>query len=155
MKRLLSPSAFGFLLSVFLVGILPPSAQSQTLALAHQQQNRQTARPTPPPKNEQRLKDKLNALSQQFSVNILFEERIVQNITVAPDQAVAGKRLDKQLMELLNPLGLTYKKTGPAQYVVFQKKSRPADQALEESVRESTPDATPQPFSNGSGQTHN
>ena len=122
------------MLTVLLLGSLPQPAHSQTFAMAPQQQNRRPADAAAQPQNGKRLKDVLNELSQQFSVNILFEERIVQNITVSPTQAMTGKRLDRQLTALLNPLGLTYKKTGDTQYVVFQKKSQPVDHTLQGAI---------------------
>ena len=122
------------LVTLLLLGMLPPAAQSQTLAMAQQNQEHPVPVPVSVPESGRRLKDVLNGLSQQFGVSILYEERIVQNIVVTPVLTGRQQRLEKQLKSLLQPLGLAYKKTGDGQYVVFQKQPQPADHSLLEST---------------------
>lgn len=66
------------------------------------------------------LKDHLNELSRRFKVSILFEESVVYGITVNPNalHPLNGKP-DEYLDQVLKPSGLTYKKIGHSQYVVF------------------------------------
>lgn len=134
MKKTVPTFIYRSLVTLLSLGMLPPAAQSQTLALARQSQGHTTSGQVSATENGKRLKDVLNGLSQEFGVNILFEERIVQNIRVAPVLAEGRQRLEKQLTALLQPVGLAYKKIGDAQYVVFQKQIQPAAHSLQESA---------------------
>ena len=108
---------------VLLVCQLGSAGRAQTMAFAKSKVMPQTdlSVNAAAPK---RLKDILNELSRQHKVSILFEESVVQGITVAYETAQASSRkLEKQLESLLKPYGLNYKKIGQSQYVVFSTKS--------------------------------
>lgn len=71
-----------------------------------------------------RLKDILNELSRQHKVSILFEDAVVQGITVEAETVhTSARKLEKQLELLLKPYGLNYKKIGQSQYVIFAVKA--------------------------------
>jgi len=79
-----------------------------------------------------RLKDVLNSLSNQYKVNILFDETIVQNILINQDLNFNGNKLEKQLDNLLKPYGLKYKKISESQYVIIQDHRKTGDRASSE-----------------------
>ena len=77
---------------------------------------------------EQDLKTVLNEISRTHSVSIIFEEKLVRGIRVTvPPAALSSPELDKQLLALLVPYGLNYRKVGKNQYVVIQSKKRNAE----------------------------
>ena len=68
------------------------------------------------------LKDVLNELNTQYGVNILFELRTVDGLSVATETVNAKGTLEKKLDRVLGPLGLHYKKINGNSYLIIGEK---------------------------------
>ena len=110
----------GVYLALVLTGLRPGWSQSIMLASNVQQSPSQPANG-----NIRLLKDVLNELNNRYGVNILFELRAVEGLSVATETISPKATLEKNLANLLSPLGLRYKKVNTNSYlIVGGKKSK-------------------------------
>lgn len=110
-------SNVGLLSMLLLIGLRPGWSQSVVLA-SNVQQKRTDADKVA----SRQLKDVLNELKNQYGVNIMFELRTVDGLSVSPDALDSRATLDKNLESLLRPLGLRYKKVNSSSYLILGDK---------------------------------
>ncbi|OIN56129.1 SusC/RagA family TonB-linked outer membrane protein [Arsenicibacter rosenii] len=100
-----------------LVGFRP--GWSQSIVLANNVQRKQL---TTPHLAERQLKEVLHELKTQYGADILFELRTVEGISVSARRLNAKATLEKNLENLLHPLGLRYKKVNSNSYLILADK---------------------------------
>ena len=110
-------SNVGLLSMLLLTGLRPGWSQSVVLASNVQQKRTDTDKVA-----SRQLKDVLNELKNQYGVNIMFELRTVDGLSVSPDVLDSRSTLDKNLENLLHPLGLRYKKVNSNSYLILGDK---------------------------------
>ena len=103
----------GLLSMLLLAGIQP--GWSQSVVFASNVQPTQIAQAKAV---SRQLKDVLNDLKTQYGVNIMFELRTVEGISVTPESLNAKATLEKNLDNLLQPLGLRFKKVNSNSYLI-------------------------------------
>lgn len=113
--KLSSPRA---LCLFFLVSIFPNLTFSQILAYAPQISGQ---RENQLPK-EVKLRDVLLKLKETYGVDILFEDKLLQEFRVSPDMITANGTLEQNLDAILQSTGLTYKKIKDKTYVLLSVK---------------------------------
>ncbi|QDK77859.1 TonB-dependent receptor [Spirosoma sp. KCTC 42546] len=113
-NHLREASHAGILLLLLLVGFQP--GWSQSVVLASNVQQKRTASDQVA---SRQLKDVLNDLKSQYGVNIMFELRTVDGLSVTPESVNTKSTLDKNLETLLRPLGLRYKKVNSNSYLIL------------------------------------
>jgi TonB-linked SusC/RagA family outer membrane protein len=120
-KRLSASSKFGLILTVILLGNQLGRTQTFAKAQAVFQKNNDTPRTAAP----RPLKDALNELMQKYQVEIMFERQAVEGFTVPAGTLNQNFKLEKNLDNLLRPLGLKYKKVNSSSYLVIgERKSK-------------------------------
>ena len=124
----------GLLAILFVLGLQSGWAQSIFLASNLQQ------RAAPSARGSRQLKDVLNELKQRYNVDILFELRTVDGFSVAAEDLVPKAALEKNLDNLLTPLGLRYKKISSGSYLIM------ADKKAKKGVVEPTTPVEPKPL---------
>jgi TonB-linked SusC/RagA family outer membrane protein len=117
---------------LLLIGLRPGWSQSVVLASAIQQRPVQSVQVV-----NRQLKDVLNDLKTHYGVDIMFELRTVEGLSVNPENLNTKATLEKNLQNLLRPLGLRYKKVNINSYLVLserkgKKVAFAEDQALPE-----------------------
>ncbi|WP_461130409.1 SusC/RagA family TonB-linked outer membrane protein [Spirosoma aerophilum] len=118
----------GITLLLLLFGLQPGWSQAVILA-----SNMQPGQVHPASTQVRQLKDVLNELNSRYGVNILFELRSVEGLSV-PMETIRNKAtLEKNLENVLGPLGLRYKKVNASSYLIVG--SRKAKKVAETSVR--------------------
>ena len=119
-RYLRSSLRIGVCFALMLLGLRPGWSQSIILFSNVRQNPAQTAGG-----NVYQLKDVLNDLNSRYGVNILFELRTVEGLSVATGTISAKTTLEKNLANVLSPLGLRYKKVNNNSYLIVSgKKSR-------------------------------
>lgn len=124
----------GLLVILFALGLQPGWAQSVILASNLPQ------RAAPSARGSRQLKDVLNELKQRHNVDILFELRTVEGLSVASEEIAPKAMLEKNLENLLTPLGLRYKKISSGSYLIL------GDKKVKKSTGESIPPVEPKPL---------
>lgn len=120
-KRLSASSKFGLILTVILLGNQLGRTQTFAKAQAVLQKNNDTPRTAAP----RPLKDALTELMQKYQVEIMFERQAVEGFTVPAGALNQNFKLEKNLDNLLRPLGLKYKKVNSSSYLVIgERKSK-------------------------------
>ncbi|WP_229312028.1 SusC/RagA family TonB-linked outer membrane protein [Larkinella punicea] len=110
----------GLLFILLLFGLRPGWSQSLALASTMRQKPVETPRGT-----VRQLKDVLNDLKNTYGVDIMFELRAVEGFTVTAEAINPKATLEKNLGNVLRPLGLRYKKVNSSSYLVIgDKKAR-------------------------------
>lgn len=122
-------SKVGLIVGVLLAGGQP--SWSQSFARAQNTPSKQintTADAAP-----HSLKDALNTLKINYKVEIMFERKVVEGLMVSPDVFNQKLSLEKNLDNLLKPLGLKYKKVNSSSYLILgnNKSKKVAEQLLE------------------------
>ncbi|WP_338875641.1 TonB-dependent receptor [Spirosoma sp. SC4-14] len=108
------------LVSSLLAGGHPGLAQFVAAAKAFPRTTHQTAHP-----QALQLREVLNQFKTRYQVDILFEDRLVNNHIVDPTAIDPSASLEKNLTNLLKPRGLRYTKVRAGVYVVLtENKSR-------------------------------
>ncbi|RAJ97471.1 TonB-linked SusC/RagA family outer membrane protein [Larkinella arboricola] len=69
------------------------------------------------------LREALMELKKQHRIDLLFEEKLLEGISIPADQLNTKGSLERSLLRLLQPVGLRYKKVGRDAYVIFPAKS--------------------------------
>ncbi|GAB3967064.1 TonB-dependent receptor [Spirosoma terrae] len=96
---------------------------SQVLARAEQAQPKESANRAA----AQKLKDVLKKLQDHYAIDILFFDRNVEGLVVAPNVVNLSANIEQNLSAVLKPLGLRYKKVKNGGYVVIARE--PLDKA--------------------------
>jgi TonB-dependent SusC/RagA subfamily outer membrane receptor len=107
----------GIALALLLVGLRP--GWSQTVILAS---NARQNSPQPISTNVRQLKDVLNELNNRYGVNILFELRAVEGLSVPVESVSTRATLEQNLESVLAPLGLRFKKVNTNSYLIVGSK---------------------------------
>ncbi|MCF0061184.1 SusC/RagA family TonB-linked outer membrane protein [Dyadobacter chenwenxiniae] len=81
---------------------------------------------------EMKLKNVLLDLQKHYGVEIIFEDRLVRSVNVAPGSLDFNQSLEKNLSLLLQQNGLTYKKTRKNTFVITEVKAKEAAPVKEE-----------------------
>jgi TonB-linked SusC/RagA family outer membrane protein len=69
---------------------------------------------------ETKLRDVLLKLKEAYGVDILFEDKLLQELKVSQEISTTGSSLEKNLDSILKSTGLTYKKVKDKTYVLLQ-----------------------------------
>lgn len=117
-----------------LVGFRP--GWSQSVVLANNVQRKQL---TTPHTQGRQLKDVLQDLKARYGAEILFELRTVDGVSVPGEKLDSKATLEKNLDNLLRPLGLRYKKVNSNSYLILTGSNRRKVASLETLVPESLP----------------
>ncbi len=67
------------------------------------------------------LREALKLLEGHYKVDIVFGDRIIQNFSVTPDRVLFKGSLEEDLLRILEPTGLKYKKIGNSSYAILAK----------------------------------
>ncbi|QIP17100.1 TonB-dependent receptor [Spirosoma aureum] len=149
MTNLLRKVSHVSLLSMLLlVGLQPGWSQSIALASHVQQKQSDDTRVS-----SRQLKDVLNDLKTQYGVNIMFELRTVEGISVLPETLSSKKTLEKNLESLLRPLGLHYKKVNSNSYLVLGEKKAKKVAFFDNQLPESSPNQEQHPLADAPAKT--
>jgi TonB-linked SusC/RagA family outer membrane protein len=76
------------------------------------------------------LKDALNELKHHFRIDILFDSQATNGVQVSNFRINKQRNVEKNLEEMLAPLGLTYKKVNKSSYLIIDRSSRSASGTL-------------------------
>jgi TonB-dependent starch-binding outer membrane protein SusC len=71
------------------------------------------------PESRLTLRDALMQVKKQFKVDILFEEKLLEGIFVAPVQIQSGQTIENKLNNILAPSKLRYKKVSKQTYLIL------------------------------------
>jgi TonB-linked SusC/RagA family outer membrane protein len=96
------------------------------------------------------LRDALMQVKKQFKVDILFEEKLLEGISVQPTQFQSAQSFENKLNSILNPAGLRYKKVSRQTYLILatEEESKPgAEQSPQVNNEEVTPASQQTPTS--------
>jgi len=105
---------------LFLHLLISFPAGAQALAINQRKQdNTNTQRPAKP----QLLKDALNELKHHFRIDILFDSRTTNGVQLPNFRINKQWNVEKNLDEILTPLGLTYKKVNNSSYLIIDRSS--------------------------------
>ncbi|GGN12120.1 SusC/RagA family TonB-linked outer membrane protein [Dyadobacter beijingensis] len=91
-------------------------------------QNRAKSTPNLPsaiPGSRLTLRDALMQVKKQFKVDILFEEKLLEGVFVAPAQIQGSQSLETKLNNILAPSGLRYKKVSKQTYLILTTTEEP------------------------------
>lgn len=92
-----------------------PPLQAQLLA-----QNRvKTNSSTTSPSGALTLREALMQVKKRYNVDILFEEKVLEGVSVATSQIQTSQSLERNLSNLLQPAGLRFKKVSKVTYVIL------------------------------------
>ncbi|GAB2796533.1 TonB-dependent receptor [Rhabdobacter roseus] len=116
-KPLHKAPLLGFMLLLLLLGKQPGYAQTIVMARALPQEQPVTSKPA-----ALQLKDVLNQLKTQYQVDILFELKTVEGLTVPSTTVSKNLNLERNLEKVLTPFGLRYKKVNSSSYMVLGEK---------------------------------
>jgi len=103
-----------FLLTLLFVGQKTSSAQM--LAYAEQQVPRSEKSTTI------LLKDALNNLKSHYKIDILFEDKVIEGLSVPSNLLNFNSKIERNLDIILSPLGLRYKKIKDGTFLVMNEK---------------------------------
>ncbi|WP_461150369.1 SusC/RagA family TonB-linked outer membrane protein [Spirosoma pulveris] len=108
-------------LLVFLTGMMgylydSPLIHAQLLA---QNLHKNTTSLPPSQSHTLTLREAIMQVKKQYNVDILFEEKLLEGITVGTSQLQSGQSIEKNLTGLLQPAGLRFKKVGKLTYVIL------------------------------------
>ena len=107
-------------LSLSLLLFLSQPGWSQSLLLASNVQHRAAQETT---ENSRLLRDVLNEFNSRYGVNILFERGTVEGLSVLSNTISPRATLEKNLGNVLNPLGLRFKKVNNNSYLIVNDRT--------------------------------
>ncbi|WP_332368646.1 carboxypeptidase-like regulatory domain-containing protein [Spirosoma telluris] len=81
------------------------------------------------------LREALMQVKKQYNVDILFEEKLLEGISVSTSQIQTSQSLERNLSKMLQPVGLRFKKVSKVTYVILM-----AGTELKTSYQEPSPD---------------
>jgi TonB-linked SusC/RagA family outer membrane protein len=104
---------------------------------------------TTAPGSKVTLRDALMQVKKQFKVDILFEEKLLEGITVLPAQVQSGQSIENKLNNILAPAGLRFKKVSKQTYLILTAAEEAKTGALQTQPEnnEEPPAASQQPSS--------
>ncbi|MFC5411778.1 SusC/RagA family TonB-linked outer membrane protein [Larkinella bovis] len=105
----------GILWVLFLLVTLAPAAKAHDSVL--QRNGSKTA------SSSVTLREALMQLKKQYNVDILFEEKLLEGVTVSPDYLNGKRSLDHNLAKILQPAGLQFRQVRKGTYVIFAPKT--------------------------------
>ncbi|WP_439581516.1 SusC/RagA family TonB-linked outer membrane protein [Dyadobacter bucti] len=130
-----------------LLDVSPLKAQ-----LMAQNHTKSSTGPTTSPGSKVTLRDALMQVKKQFKVDILFEEKLLEGITVLPAQIQSGQSIENKLNNMLTPAGLRFKKVSKQTYLILTTQDE-TKQGAEQPVPENNePPATSQQPTSSSSQ---
>ncbi|MFD1142032.1 SusC/RagA family TonB-linked outer membrane protein [Larkinella insperata] len=101
-------------------GLSIPGPSSAQL-LAHHPSSQRTVEKQQP--RTLSLREALMELKKQHRIDLLFEEKLLEGLSIPADQLNTKGSLERSLLRLLQPVGLRYKKVSRDAYVIFPAKS--------------------------------
>ncbi len=127
-KKLLKAPFTGFMATALLFG--SPPGISQTVAYASQKEVQEQRGGT----QAVQLKNVLNALKSNYQVDIMFELKSVDGLTVPANVVNLEQSLERNLDKILTPFGLTFKKVNRQSYLVLgdKKRNKPTSRVIRE-----------------------
>ncbi len=133
--KLLKAPLTGLMATALLFG--SPPGISQNMAYARQKEVQEQRVGT----QAVQLKNVLNVLKSSYQVDIMFELKSVDGLTVPANVINMEQSLERNLDKILTPFGLTFKKVNRQSYLVLdgRKRNKPASRVIrnpEESSRE-------------------
>ncbi|WP_090383576.1 TonB-dependent receptor [Dyadobacter sp. SG02] len=133
-------------LVTLMVGCLLDGAPIKAQLMAQNRPSKSNAVPTIIPGSRIALRDALMQVKKQYKVDILFEEKLLEGLFVAPAQVQAGQTIETKLNNIL-PSGLRYKKVSKQTYLILTtaEETKPGAQQIEPIAPEETP-ATQQTY---------
>jgi TonB-linked SusC/RagA family outer membrane protein len=78
------------------------------------------------------LREALLQYKTHYGLDILFEEKLLEGITIAPAVLSFGNSAEKSLTQILKPFGLKVKKVNQATFVILSEKAHENKSALQE-----------------------
>ncbi|WP_266368373.1 SusC/RagA family TonB-linked outer membrane protein [Tellurirhabdus rosea] len=99
--------------------VVTHSGFSQTLALARQAPRTVSATPT-----VRKLGDVLSELKSHYRVDLVYSDRLVESFSVPVGVVNLNVGLERNLTNLLSPLGLRYRRIKDGAYVISSRKDR-------------------------------
>ncbi len=117
MKMLREAPALGLLLTVLLFSQHSGHCQTFAMARGMQQESQQATKAS-----TQKLKDVLNELKSLYQVDILFELKVVEGVTVPTNLVNRGQDIEKNLEKVLKTSGLQYKKVNNSSYLIIENR---------------------------------
>jgi TonB-linked SusC/RagA family outer membrane protein len=113
--KLPSPRTLGLFV---MVSVIPSFCFAQLLAYSPAIKKEHASSGT----RETKLRDVLLRLKEAYGVDILFEDRLLQELKVSHDINTSGKTVEKNLDLILQATGLTYKKVKDKTYVLLKER---------------------------------
>ncbi|MGV3559589.1 SusC/RagA family TonB-linked outer membrane protein [Larkinella arboricola] len=84
-----------------------------------------SVKPSPTAFQTLQLRDVLNQFKTRYGVDILYEDRMINDQTILPTAIEPGAPLEKNLENVLRPQGLRFRKVKNGVYVIIPDKKRP------------------------------
>lgn len=112
-----------FLVSVVAWLLTAPRLSAQLLAFNQQTNPRTAARQ--PESGKISLREALMQFKKQHGIDILFEEKLLEGISISTGQLNANANTERNLIQLLRPLGLRLKKVSKDTFVIVSSKAAP------------------------------
>ncbi|HEX8531414.1 MAG TPA: FecR domain-containing protein, partial [Cytophagales bacterium] len=72
------------------------------------------------------LRQALMQLKEQYNVNVLFEEKLLEDVYTSGETIHAGKKIEENLRSLLRKTGLQFKKIDAETYLILAPKAETA-----------------------------
>ena len=123
------------LLALLLLGGQPGLAQVMATTKSMTKSTANSTRNTTQTAQAVQLREVRNGLKTQYKVDILFEDRLVSNLLVAPNVVEPTASLERNLTSVLRPQGLRYKRVKAGVYVVLAETRAPKVSAADEPLR--------------------
>lgn len=117
-----------------------PRLSAQLLALNQQSSPHFDAKPE---SGKISLRDALMQFKKQHGIDILFEEKLLQGISISVNQLNSNNNAERNLSQVLRPLGLQVKKINKDTYVIISAKDSPKTTLQETSVPPLPTQSTP------------
>lgn len=113
---------FVFLVSTVVWLLASPRLSAQLLAFNQQTSPRLESHPQ---SGKVSLREVLMQYKKQYGIDILFEEKLLEGITISTGQLSGTANAERNLTQLLRPLGLRLKKISKDTFVIVSTKSVP------------------------------
>lgn len=107
-----------------------PPGIAQTVAMSDRDNFQES--PSSPRKSKSiLLKELLNQLKANYKVDIMFELKAVDGLTVSTDKVNTSQNLERNLHRILTPFGLKFRKVNSKSYLVLADKKKEKSTSLE------------------------
>ena len=130
-----------------MVGCLLDGAPIKAQLMAQNRPPKNNTVPAIIPGSRIALRDALMQVKKQYKIDILFEEKLLEGLFVAPAQVQSGQTIETRLNSIL-PSGLRYKKVSKQTYLILTTANdfKPGAQQDEQIMPEEAPPATQQSY---------